>query len=169
MRRVSFGGIKQSLHIGERPYVVRKTPNPIDIYVGGRVRMQRMLIGMSQEKLGEALGLTFQQVQKYEKGANRIGASRLFQISRVLGMPVEFFYDGLQIDELHETAGDETSDASFDVDMLSTAEAIQLNSAFFSIRDPKLRKRVLDLVKALGNADDTETGPSDLPPSGNTG
>lgn len=145
--------------------MVRKTPNPIDIHVGGRVRMQRMLIGMSQEKLGEALGLTFQQVQKYEKGANRIGASRLFQISRVLSVPVEFFYDGLRIDDLQDPAAGEGNDVSFDVDMLSTAEGIQLNSAYFAIKDPKLRRRVLDLVKTLGQVDEESVAAeATLPP-----
>ena len=135
--------------------MVRKTPNPIDVHVGGRVRMRRMLSGMGQEKLGDALGLTFQQVQKYEKGANRMGASRLYQIARVLGVPVESFYEGIQADQIETAEGAaETGDISFDLDMLSTPEAIQLNSAFFAIRDPKLRKRVLDLVKTLGNMDE---------------
>lgn len=116
--------------------------------------MRRMLIGMSQEKLGESLGLTFQQVQKYEKGANRIGASRLYQIARVLGVPVEFFYEGVQLDEAAEAEGmAEAEPANFDFDMLSTTEGIQLNSAFFAIRDPKIRKRVLELVKALGETE----------------
>ena len=116
--------------------------------------MRRMLIGMSQEKLGESLGLTFQQVQKYEKGANRIGASRLYQIARVLGVPVEFFYEGVQLDEAAEAEGmAEAEPANFDFDMLSTSEGIQLNSAFFAIRDPKIRKRVLELVKALGETE----------------
>jgi transcriptional regulator with XRE-family HTH domain len=74
--------------------MLTKAPNPVDRHVGSRVRMRRMLIGMSQEKLGEALGITFQQIQKYEKGTNRIGASRLHHIARVLGVPVEFFYEG---------------------------------------------------------------------------
>ncbi|MEN6541342.1 helix-turn-helix domain-containing protein [Parvibaculum sp.] len=118
--------------------------------------MRRMLVGMSQEKLGESLGLTFQQVQKYEKGANRIGASRLYQIARVLSVPVEFFYEGIQIEEAVEGQGmAEAEPANFDFDMLSTSEGIQLNSAFFAIRDPKVRKRVLELVKALG---ETESG-----------
>ncbi len=132
----------------------RKSPNPIDVYVGGRVRMRRMLIGMSQEKLGESLGLTFQQVQKYEKGANRIGASRLYQIARVLSVPVEFFYEGIQVDDAAEAEGmAEAEPSNFDFDMLSTSEGIQLNSAFFAIRDPKVRKRVLELVKALGETE----------------
>jgi len=141
-----------------RQNVVRKSPNPIDVHVGGRVRMRRMLIGMSQEKLGEALSLTFQQVQKYEKGANRIGASRLYQIGRVLGVPVEFFFEGVQLEKLDsDETGGEINGVSFDVDMLSTPEGIQLNTAFFSIRDPRLRKRLLDLVKVLGKADENET------------
>ena len=122
-----------------------------------------MLIGMSQEKLGECLELTFQQVQKYEKGANRIGASRLYQIARVLGVPVEFFYEGMQIEGAEEEAGfAEAEPANFDLDMLSTSEGIQLNSAFFAIRDPKVRKRILELVKALGGAGETapDGGPS---------
>ena len=131
----------------------RKSPNPIDVHVGSRVRMRRMLVGMSQEKLGDSLGLTFQQVQKYEKGANRIGASRLFQISRVLGVPISFFYEGLTGDgEGHEVDQAEVDQSVFELDMLSSSEGIQLNSAFFSIRDPKVRKKVLELVKALGEA-----------------
>jgi transcriptional regulator with XRE-family HTH domain len=117
--------------------------------------MRRMLVGMSQEKLGDSLGLTFQQVQKYEKGANRIGASRLYQIARVLGVPIEFFYDGVAMEG--QTEGFAESDAShFEIDMLSTSEGIQLNSAFFSIRDPKVRKKVLELVKALGDMGSSE-------------
>ncbi len=128
----------------------RKTPNPIDIHVGSRVRMRRMLVSMSQEKLGEQLGLTFQQVQKYEKGANRIGASRLYQISQTLGVPVDYFFDGLQLDASGAQQGfSEGNAGSFDISMLSTSEGIQLNSAFFSIRDAEVRKRVLDLVKTL--------------------
>lgn len=113
-----------------------------------------MLIGMSQEKLGDQLELTFQQVQKYEKGANRIGASRLYQISRTLGVPVDYFYDGLPLEDEDEQNGfSEGSAGSFDLSMLSTSEGIQLNSAFFSIRDGEVRKRMLDLVKALAQSE----------------
>ena len=119
--------------------------------------MRRMLVGMSQEKLGDSLGLTFQQVQKYEKGANRIGASRLFQISRVLGVPVSFFYEGLSGDgDGGEVDQAEVDQSVFELDMLSSSEGIQLNSAFFSIRDPKVRKKILELVKALGDASPSE-------------
>ena len=117
--------------------------------------MQRMLIGMSQEKLGEALGLTFQQVQKYEKGTNRIGASRLYEIGAVLGVPIEYFFEGLERGAASAANGQ--ARGGLDVGMLSTAEGIQLNSAFFAISDPKLRRRVLELIKALGGmGDDTE-------------
>ena len=134
--------------------VTRKSPNPVDVHVGSRVRMQRMLIGMSQEKLGEALGLTFQQVQKYEKGTNRIGASRLYEIGAVLGVPIEYFFDGLENGALKGAAG---LHGSVDVGVLSTAEGIQLNSAFFAIPDPKLRRRILDLIRALaGQGDELE-------------
>ncbi len=126
--------------------MTRKMPNPVDVHVGARVRMRRMLIGMSQEKLGESLGLTFQQVQKYEKGSNRIGASRLYQIGSVLGVPIEFFFEGLERDQASGGAG---HGARFDTELLSSAEGIQLNSAFFAISDPRLRKRLLDLVKAM--------------------
>jgi transcriptional regulator with XRE-family HTH domain len=135
-------------------------PNPIDVHVGSRVRMRRMLITMSQEKLGDSLGLTFQQVQKYEKGSNRIGASRLFQIARVLGVPISFFYEGLSGDgegggEIDQAEADQSA---FELDMLSSSEGIQLNSAFFSIRDPKIRKKILDLVKALGATEGFDEG-----------
>jgi len=135
----------------------RKEPNPIDIHVGSRVRMRRMLVSMSQEKLGEQLGLTFQQVQKYEKGANRIGASRLFQISQILTVPVDFFFDGLQPEDVPGHPGfSESSSSHFELDILSTSEGIQLNSAFFSIRDTNVRKKILDLIKALGAAENAE-------------
>ncbi len=124
-------------------------PNPIDVHVGGRLRFRRMLIGMSQEKLGNALGLTFQQIQKYEKGSNRVGASRLFEISRVLGVDVQFFFDGLA------GSGDGGQDAPRDpaiqqvMDFVGSAEGLQLNAAFSGIRDAATRRRLLDLVKTL--------------------
>lgn len=140
----------------------RKLPNPIDVHVGARVRMRRMLIAMSQEKLGESLGLTFQQVQKYEKGTNRIGASRLYQIGSVLGVPIEYFFEGVESGETGDGPFEPGASAGFDMDVLSTAEGIQLNSAFFAITDAKLRKRILDLVKTLGGmADDAEIAEHD--------
>jgi transcriptional regulator with XRE-family HTH domain len=143
---------------------MKKAPNPIDHHVGSRVRMRRVLLGMSQEKLGEALGLTFQQVQKYEKGTNRIGASRLQQISKALGVPPSFFFDGLPTGDTHPTGFSE-SGSSHVVKFLSTTEGIQLNKAFARIRDPRVRKRIIDLVVSLaGEEEESESGqaPFDL-------
>src|ERR1700679_1629124 len=129
----------------------KKQANPIDVQVGNRVRIRRMLIGMSQEKLGDLLGLTFQQVQKYEKGINRIGAGRLFEIARILDVPIDFFYDGVG------TPSDGLGEARAPVmEFVSSTEGLQLSLAFMKIKDPKVRKRVLDLVKSL--AEEEETG-----------
>jgi len=128
--------------------VPKKQANPIDIQVGNRVRIRRMLIGMSQERLGDLLGLTFQQVQKYEKGVNRIGAGRLFEVARILGVPIDFFYEG--VGELAGGRGNSGADASPPVmEFVSSGEGLQLSLAFMKIRDLKVRKRVLDLVKSL--------------------
>lgn len=138
---------------------VKKTPNPIDRHVGGRVRMRRVMLGMSQEKLGDALGLTFQQVQKYEKGVNRIGASRLQQISRTLDVPPAYFFEGAPSFEPIPSREDghigvsEDSKTSYLADFLSTAEGLHLNMAFARIRDPKIRKRLVDLVCSLAGVE----------------
>jgi transcriptional regulator with XRE-family HTH domain len=134
--------------------MIKKAPNPIDKHVGSRVRMRRVLIGMSQEKLGEALGLTFQQVQKYEKGTNRIGASRLQQISTILGVPVSFFFEGAPGGEGTKPGLSDSASSAYVVDFLSTTEGLQLNKAFVRIKDPKVRRRVVDLVATLGGADE---------------
>ena len=130
----------------------KKQPNPIDIHVGSRVRLRRMMLGMSQEKLGESLGITFQQIQKYEKGTNRIGASRLQNIARVLSVPVSFFFEDAPGGESGGMA--EQQSASYVVDFLSSSEGIQLNKAFVRIKDPKLRRKVIDLVRAIAGADE---------------
>ena len=126
---------------------VTKKANPIDAQVGSRVRIRRMLIGMSQERLGELLGLTFQQVQKYEKGVNRIGAGRLFEVSRILGVPIDFFYEGVA--SQGEGGFSESEAAPPVMEFVSSGEGLQLSLAFMKIKDPKVRKRVLDLVKSL--------------------
>jgi len=132
---------------------MKKVPNPIDQHVGSRVRMRRVLIGMSQEKLGESLGLTFQQVQKYEKGTNRIGASRLQEISKTLNVPPAFFFEGAPVADKSAFSGFEESSSTYVVDFLSTAEGLLLNKAFARIKDAKLRKRVLDLVLSIAGDD----------------
>ncbi len=129
----------------------KKKPNPIDIHVGSRIRLRRTMLGMSQEKLGESLGITFQQIQKYEKGTNRVGASRLQNISSILNVPVSFFFEdapgGEQADVQSGLA--EASSSNYVVDFLSSSEGLQLNRAFVKITDPKVRRKLVDLVKAL--------------------
>ena len=133
-----------------------RRPNPVDVHVGSRVRLQRMLLSMSQEKLGEKLGLTFQQVQKYEKGTNRIGASRLYELSRVLGVPVQFFYDEIPgIADANGKGGGfaEPETESYIVSFLSSREGLELNKAFVRISDAKVRRSIIDLVRSLANED----------------
>jgi transcriptional regulator with XRE-family HTH domain len=136
-----------------------RKPNPIDAHVGTRVRLRRMLLGMSQEKLGEHLGLTFQQVQKYEKGVNRIGASRLFDLSRVLGVPVQFFYDEAPSEFAEANVGPgfaERPAESFVIEFLSSREGLELNKAFVKITDARVRRSVVDLVRSIAGGDDGE-------------
>jgi transcriptional regulator with XRE-family HTH domain len=135
----------------EEIVVAKKAPNPIDKHVGSRVRMRRMMLGMSQEKLGDALGLTFQQVQKYEKGTNRIGASRLQQISQALQVPVAFFFEGapVAVDHSNGTGMDEAPAPTYVSDFLATSDGLALTKAFMQIKDIKLRRRIVDLVEGI--------------------
>jgi len=123
-----------------------KRPNSTDAYVGSRVRMRRKVLGMSQEKLGAQLGITFQQVQKYEKGVNRIGASRLQKISQILEMPISYFFP-----QETTTAGGmgESGQSDYVSDFMMSSEGIELNRAFAQIKDPKLRRKVIDLVRTM--------------------
>ena len=128
-----------------------KKPNPVDTHVGSRVRLRRMLLGISQERLGESMGLTFQQVQKYEKGVNRIGASRLFQISKILDVPVQFFFeeapnlgDGGRVRGMAEPESE-----TFILEFLNSREGLELNRAFVKIGEAKVRKSIVELVRAL--------------------
>jgi transcriptional regulator with XRE-family HTH domain len=128
-----------------------KKPNPVDTHVGSRVRLRRMLLGMSQERLGDSMSLTFQQVQKYEKGVNRIGASRLFQISKILDVPVQFFFEEAPyVGEPGQQKGmAEPGSETFILDFVNSREGLELNRAFVKIADAKVRKSVVDLVRAL--------------------
>ena len=133
-------------------YLVTANPDPVDIHVGSRVRLRRTLLGMSQEKLGEALNLTFQQVQKYERGTNRIGSSRLYHLSKILDVPVSFFFDDMPPDVSHANQPQglaEGEQESFDQDDLSRRETLELIRAYYRIQDPSIRKRVFELVKAV--------------------
>jgi transcriptional regulator with XRE-family HTH domain len=148
------------------------SPNPIDVHVGKRLRLRRTLLGMSQERLGELLGLTFQQVQKYERGANRIGSSRLFELGQILDVPVSFFFDDMPRGEhvpgqavglglggpIRAATGFGLAEegAAFEHDLddglsLDKRETLELIRAYYRIADPAVRKRLFELTKALGN------------------
>lgn len=137
--------------------------SPIDTHVGTRIRLRRTLLGMSQERLGEALGLTFQQVQKYERGVNRVGASRLFDLSRVLDVPISFFFDDMPeaLSGMHGTghttraAGgfSERQDAFGSDDSMNRRETLELVRAYYRITEPAVRKRVFELIKSMGPAE----------------
>ncbi|XRB30665.1 helix-turn-helix transcriptional regulator [Novacetimonas hansenii] len=150
------------------------TPSPVDVYVGSRIRLRRTLLGMSQERLGTALGLTFQQVQKYERGANRVGASRLYDLARVLDVLIAFFFDGMPdeaaiapvasmpaesfaeargafggVPAPGQVEGGDERFASSELALLSRRETIDLVRSYYRISDPAVRRRVLDLVRSM--------------------
>jgi transcriptional regulator with XRE-family HTH domain len=131
-----------------------RVASPIDVHVGSQVRLRRTLLGMSQAHLAERLGLTFQQLQKYEKGINRIGASRLFQLAQVLGVPVQFFYDNAPIGAASKGGAGEPGSAERSVDsrvldFLNSWEGIELTKAFVRISDPKVRRSLVEVVRAV--------------------
>jgi len=129
------------------------TPDPIDIHVGSRVRMRRTLLGMSQEKLGNALSLTFQQIQKYERGANRIGSSRLYKLSHILDVPVGYFFEEMQKETVQRAKGlSDSNSATFEQDQLAKRETLELVRAYYKVTDPKVRKRLFELVKAVAKS-----------------
>ena len=130
--------------------MAKKAPNPIDKHVGSRVRMRRMMLSMSQEKLGDALGLTFQQVQKYEKGTNRIGASRLQAIANILQVPVSFFFEGAPHSPGGPATGmSEAPSPAYVSDFLATSDGLSLTKSFMRIKSSKLRRRIVDLVEQI--------------------
>lgn len=131
-----------------------KKSNPVDAHVGSRVRLRRMLVGLSQEKLGARMGLTFQQIQKYEKGVNRIGASRLFQLAQILEVPVQFFFEGASLSDAPARQGfAESGSESFLYEFLNTRDGLELNRAFVKISDAQVRRSVVELVRSLGRSE----------------
>lgn len=139
---------------GRRARLESGAPNPVDVHVGARVRIRRTLLGLSQGELGERLGLTFQQIQKYERGLNRISASRIFDIAHVLGVPVPFFFDDMPEDlasrapgcaEDYDAAGDDP-----EAEYMTKRETLELVRAYYQISDPGVRKKVYHLTKSLG-------------------
>ena len=131
-----------------------KSPNPVDLHVGGRVRMRRKMLGVSQERLAEALGLTFQQVQKYERGANRISASKLYEIARFLSAPIAYFFEGLGDPAAGGAASHDDASEQHVHGFLMTSEGLELAAAFPRIGRARLRRRILDLVRALADEED---------------
>jgi transcriptional regulator with XRE-family HTH domain len=144
-------------HIGGNDDRNQRKASAIDVHVGTRVRLRRMLLGMSQEKLGECLGLTFQQIQKYEKGVNRIGASRLYELAKVLSVSVNFFYEEIPgaegVGVVQPGLADGKGQESYIAEFLGSREGLELNRAFLRIQDPKVRRSVIDLVRSLAGDD----------------
>ena len=136
-------------------------PSPVDVHVGARIRLRRTLLGMSQERLGDALGLTFQQVQKYERGVNRVGASRLFDLSRILDVPINFFYENMTAatsaggaPARPATGFAEPQEGFGSDEALSKRETLELVRAYYRITDPNIRKKMFDLMKSMAPADE---------------
>jgi transcriptional regulator with XRE-family HTH domain len=133
----------------------QRAPNPVDLHVGGRVRMRRKVLGVSQERLAEALGLTFQQVQKYERGANRVSASKLYEIARFLSAPISYFFEGLADPTTGAHPGLDEDGPELRVhEFLMAPEGLELAAAFPKIQRPRLRRRILDLVRSLAEEDE---------------
>jgi transcriptional regulator with XRE-family HTH domain len=130
-----------------------KVPNPIDKHVGSRVRMRRLMLSMSQGKLGDALGITFQQVQKYEKGANRIGAGRMQQIAHVLQVPVGFFFEGASDGSVLGKSEEGTRSVALLDDFVSSPEGLRLVQAFLRVENPEVRRRIVALVQEIASHD----------------
>lgn len=130
------------------------TPHPVDIYVGKRLRMRRVMLGLSQEAVGKAIGVTFQQIQKYERGANRMGSSRLYDFAQILNVPTAYFFEGYEEEAGFSTpqkaAGFGEEDVPFEHEKLTSRETLEVMRAYYSIRDAKVRKKMLDLMRSLG-------------------
>lgn len=133
------------------PGTHRKPPHPVDIYVGKRLRLRRKTLGLSQADLGRQVGITFQQIQKYERGTNRMGASRLWEFAQVLQVPVDYFFDGYKKDEGN------AEHASLESTLLESRETQTLVRAYYEIPDPKLRKTIAGLIRAIADSEDTGT------------
>lgn len=136
-----------------------RSPNPVDSHVGTRIRMRRKMQGISQEKLADALGLTFQQVQKYERGSNRVSASKLYQVARFLGSPVSYFFEGLADPTSAQPGVAEDGPEQFVHEFLMTSEGLELAANFPKIRQRRVRRKVLDLVRTLAGEDAAEANP----------
>jgi len=141
-----FGGTVKQANIN-------RALNPIDKHVGSRVRMRRLMLGMSQEKLGDALGITFQQVQKYEKGTNRMGAGRLQHISHLLQVPVPFFFEGAPHLPGQSKGIGEAPSPAYVSEFLATTDGLALTKAFMRIKEMRVRRRIVELVEEIAGDD----------------
>lgn len=135
------------------------TPHPVDVHVGRRLRLKRTILGMSQESVGKEIGVTFQQIQKYERGINRMGASRLFDFAKALGVPIQYFFEGYgdyAMDEVSAYALGEPTAAGFEHEKVNNRETLEVMRAYYRIKSPAVRKRIIDLIKAMADdgADD---------------
>lgn len=129
--------------------------HPVDVHVGKRLRLRRTLQGLSQEAIGNAIGVTFQQIQKYERGINRMGASRLFDFARALGVPVSYFFEGYNETGAQSLGMAENAAPTFQgADPMSNRETVDLMRAYYRIKNPTQRKRVLDLVKSMADSEE---------------
>ena len=147
--------MKKNTHANVRGRLLNGEPNPVDVHVGSRVRMRRIILGMSQQRLAKELSVTFQQIQKYERGLNRIGASRLWDLAQVLGVSVDFFYEDLGVDvsnqsprKLNHPSQLSQDTAIFDMDVLLRKDVLDLIHYYAKIKDPKMAKAILDMARA---------------------
>lgn len=132
-----------------------RTPHPVDIHVGKRLRMRRTILGLSQESLGNATGITFQQIQKYERGINRVGSSRLFEFSTILDIPVSYFFEGYEADTAHAGLNDTNAD-TFDHEQMGSRETLEMMRSYYRIENPMTRKRIFELIKSLAEKPEGE-------------
>lgn len=130
---------------------MKEQPHPVDLHVGNRLRLRRTMLGLSQEKLGNALGLTFQQIQKYERGANRISASKLHEVAKILDVPISFFFEHLHVAEAGR--GMAETGEPFEADQLQRRESVELIHAYYRITDPRVRRRMFELIKAVSTSE----------------
>ena len=146
---------KKSAARSKRPKVSVDGPRPVDVHVGGRLRLRRTLLGISQENLGESVGLTFQQIQKYERGANRVSASRLYEFCQILDVPLTFFFDEMA-KEVKNTKGAfskgmaDQVQATLEDNSMTRRETLELVRAYYKINNPSIRKRLYQLIQTIG-------------------
>jgi transcriptional regulator with XRE-family HTH domain len=135
-------------------------PHPVDVYVGRRLRQKRTFLGMSQEAVGKHIGVTFQQIQKYERGINRMGASRLYDFSKALSVPVSYFFEGFgdyEVDHSGALVAAENTASAYEPEAISNRETLEVMRAYYRIKNPALRKRIVELIKAMA-VEDTAAG-----------